>query len=121
MTPEQPESQIQQRLADTDKLNSSFGNEDQSQGKIPVSDDRSDDRSDNANLFNRVNLRPFELHSNTTSANVSRRGSFLNKTNDERLPSNNVSAIHNDSISVGGMSANVSRNGSFLNKQRPPP
>lgn len=63
--------------------------DDRSDGK---SDNKSDDRSENTNLFNRVNLRPFELHSNTTSANVSRRGSFLNKTN-EHIPSSNVSGM----------------------------
>jgi hypothetical protein len=28
-------------------------------------------------IFNRVNLRPFEMHSNNVSANVSRKGSIL--------------------------------------------
>jgi hypothetical protein len=60
---------------DTEKVNESFG-KDEEQPKS-ITDDRSD------NLFNRVNLRPFELHSNTTSANVSRKNSFMNKTQED--------------------------------------
>lgn len=80
----------------------------------------SEDKSDNANLFNRVNLRPFEIHSNTTSANVSRRGSFMMKSMDglSQKPTTSPAQINenvsnNDAVSMG-RDLNISRNNSFL-------
>jgi len=111
---------------ETEKLNDSFGDEDRLPKSLSVcdhrsddkSDDKSDDRSDNTNLFNRVNLRPFELHSNTTSANVSRKNSFMNKTQDDPQVPTNVSLINTPHEAQDGslnLSENVSRNNSFLN------
>eukprot|EP00347_Sterkiella_histriomuscorum_P016090 403354529 len=130
-TPE--DMDIQQRvMISTDKLNDSFGNQDKDelieQEKTP-----SEDISVNNNMFNRVNLRPFEIHSNTTSANVSRRGSFINKNGrDQEIGiagrlSNNLSNMDDyndqqvgcDHLSIENLSANVSRSGSYYGQHRP--
>ena len=109
----------------TDKLNDSFGNGIK-EGDFDGDDKTpSEDKSDQNNMFNRVNLRPFELHSNTTSANVSRRGSFLmGKSNDDNVSNNKLSIMNGDNglqavvsgidhLSIGNISANISRSGSI--------
>jgi hypothetical protein len=62
------------------------------------------------------------MHSNVTSGNVSRKGSFLDKSSDNHA---NTSAIQGknvkDNTSVGGLSVNISHNGSFINQPRPQP
>lgn len=79
-------------------------------------EDKSFDKSENNNLFNRVQLRPFDLHSNSTSRTVSRKNSLKDKQN--------VNAFNDsiDNLSAGGLSINVSRAGSTYGKgnTRPP-